>query len=90
MPSFSRRGFFKASGSAAVVSVIPLDQALAGLQTERQHQPPGWRENGRVRFRQDGIPKVTGGKVFAIDIRAVDMPDWPDEQAHAFLECSQC
>ncbi|WP_435988766.1 xanthine dehydrogenase family protein molybdopterin-binding subunit [Sulfitobacter sp. SH24] len=85
MPNFSRRGFFKASGSAAVVSVIPLHQALAGLQTERQHQPPGWRENGRVRFRQDGIPKVTGDKVFAIDIRAVDMPDWPDEQAHAFL-----
>ncbi|MFX0546573.1 xanthine dehydrogenase family protein molybdopterin-binding subunit [Roseovarius sp. S1116L3] len=85
MPNMSRRGFLKVGTSAAAVSVIPLHQALAGLQTERQLHPPGWRKDGRVRFRQDGIPKVTGNKVFAIDIRARDMPDWPDEQAHAFL-----
>lgn len=83
--NLSRRKFLKAGTSAAAISVIPLHEALAGLQTERQHQPPGWRENGRLRFRQDGIPKVTGDKVFAVDIRARDMPDWPDAQAHAFL-----
>ena len=85
MNHLSRRGFLKGGATAVAVSVTPLHQALAGLQTERQTQPPGWRENGNVRFRQDGIPKVTGDKVFAVDIRAKDMPDWPDEQAHAFL-----
>ena len=85
MMHLSRRGFLKAGTSAAAVSIVPLHEALAGLQTERQYQPPGWRENGKVRFRQDGIPKVTGDKVFAIDIRARDMPDWPDVQSHGFL-----
>lgn len=85
MSPLSRRGFLKFSAGAAGISVVPLSQALAGLQTETQRQPPGWRQDGKVRFRQDGIPKVTGEKVFAVDIRAVDMPDWPDEQAHAFL-----
>lgn len=85
MTQLSRRGFLKAGVGAAAVSVIPLHEVLAGLQTEQQQQPPGWREGGKIRFRQDGIPKVTGEKVFAIDIRARDMPGWPDQQAHAFL-----
>ncbi|KZY41316.1 aldehyde oxidase [Roseovarius sp. HI0049] len=85
MDQFSRRGFLKVGASAAAICVTPLNEALAGLQNERQFQPPGWRENGKVRFRQDGIPKVTGEKVFSVDIRARDMPDWPDEQSHAFF-----
>lgn len=70
---------------AAAINMLPLSQALAGLMDERQIQPLNWMENGRIRFRQDGIPKVTGNKVFAIDIRAVDMPGWPDTQSHAFI-----
>lgn len=38
-----------------------------------------------MRFRIDGRAKVMGQKVFARDIRAVDMPHWPQKQAHAFI-----
>ena len=30
-------------------------------------------------------PKVTGAKVYAADFRAVDMPGWPPDTAHAML-----
>ena len=33
----------------------------------------------------NGIPKVTGDKVFAVDIRASDMHDWLDDQWYAFF-----
>lgn len=39
----------------------------------------------RMRFRLDGISKVTGSKMFARDIRARDIPHWPDSQSHAFV-----
>ncbi|MCF3595068.1 molybdopterin-dependent oxidoreductase [Rhodobacteraceae bacterium LMO-12] len=86
MVKFSRRGFLRTAVSTAVaIHVIPLHKALADLQTAPQHQPPNWIRDGKIRFRQDGIPKVTGNKVFAIDIRARDMPGWPDTQSHALL-----
>jgi CO/xanthine dehydrogenase Mo-binding subunit len=40
---------------------------------------------GPARFRIDGTAKVTGKKVFAYDIRARNMPHWPQQQAHAFF-----
>lgn len=86
MSSLSRRAFLKTATSTAVaVQIVPLHEALAGLQSETQHQPSNWLRDGKVRFRQDGIPKVTGNKVFANDIRARDMPGWPDAQSHAVL-----
>ena len=86
MVRFSRRNFLQTAASTAVaILVIPLHKALAELQSVPQHQPPNWIRDGKIRFRQDGIPKVTGKKVFAIDIRARDMPGWPDTQSHALL-----
>jgi len=41
--------------------------------------------DGSVKFRIDGTAKVTGAKVFAYDIRARDLPHWPQEQSHALL-----
>jgi CO/xanthine dehydrogenase Mo-binding subunit len=83
----SRREFLKAAAAAGVVaSVVPLERALGALADDRVAQPPHWLdENGRIRFRSDGVPKVTGEKVFAIDFRARDMPGWPQEQAHGFF-----
>lgn len=86
MVTLSRRQFLgRTAAASAAIHVIPLDKALPGLQTTPQQQPPNWIKNGKVQFRQDGIPKVVGDKVFAIDIRAVDMPGWPDVQSHALL-----
>ncbi|ETX30359.1 xanthine dehydrogenase family protein molybdopterin-binding subunit [Roseivivax isoporae] len=82
----SRREFLQAAAAAGVAaSVVPLDQALGAMQGGTVTQPPGWIEGGRVRFRRDGIPKVAGEKVFAIDVRARDMPGWPDTQSHGLF-----
>ena len=84
----SRRSFLKASVVAGVsVYVAPMGgKAFAALFEEKILTPIQWdSSNGQVKFRIDGIAKVTGAKVFARDVRARDMPHWPDQQAHAFI-----
>ncbi|AMP14072.1 xanthine dehydrogenase family protein molybdopterin-binding subunit [Collimonas pratensis] len=84
----SRRSFLKASVVAGVsVYVAPMGgKAFAALFEEKILTPIQWDSgNGQVKFRIDGIAKVTGAKVFARDVRARDMPHWPNQQAHAFI-----
>ncbi|HWW04199.1 xanthine dehydrogenase family protein molybdopterin-binding subunit [Collimonas sp.] len=84
----SRRSFLKASVVAGVaVYVAPMGgKAFAALFEEKILTPIQWdSSNGQVKFRIDGIAKVTGAKVFARDVRARDMPHWPNQQAHAFI-----
>jgi len=84
----SRRRFVKSAVIAGVsVYLAPLhSRAYAALFEEKILQSPQWdAENKRIRFRIDGKAKVMGQKVFARDIRATDMPHWPQKQAHAFI-----
>lgn len=84
----SRRSFLKASVVAGVsVYVAPMGgKAFAALFEEKILTPIQWDSgSGQVKFRIDGIAKVTGSKVFARDVRARDMPHWPNQQAHAFI-----
>jgi CO/xanthine dehydrogenase Mo-binding subunit len=84
----SRRGFLKASAIAGLTVIIaPLgSRAFAALFEEKVLTPIQWDAvNGRAKFRIDGIAKVTGSKVFARDVRAADMPHWPNQQSHAFI-----
>ena len=84
----SRRNLIKA-GTAAGISVwlAPLySPAFAALFEDRHLTPVKWNSaDGSVKFRIDGIAKVTGEKVFAYDIRSRDLPHWPDAQSHALL-----
>lgn len=41
--------------------------------------------DGKPIQRIDAIAKVTGAKVFARDVRAKDMPGWPDNQSFALI-----
>ncbi len=84
----SRRGFLKASMLAGVaVYVAPFgSRAFAALFEEKLLTPVKWDSaTGAPSFRIDGIAKVTGSKIFARDIRAADMPHWPQQQAHALI-----
>ncbi|MBJ7308791.1 xanthine dehydrogenase family protein molybdopterin-binding subunit [Rugamonas sp. CCM 8940] len=84
----SRRNFLKAGLVAGVsVYIAPLGgKAFASLFEENILTPIDWNsKTGQVKFRIDGIAKVTGGKVFARDIRSRDMPHWPQQQSHAFI-----
>ena len=84
----SRRQVLRASliGGIAVY-VAPLgSRAYAALLDEQLLTATA--SNGRtdsLKFRIDATSKVTGGKVFARDIRARDMPHWPQQQAHALV-----
>ena len=78
-PGLSRRQLLRASliGGIAVY-IAPLGS--------RAYAASAW--NGpadRLRYRIDGKAKVTGAKIFARDIRARDMPHWPQQQAHALV-----
>ena len=84
----SRRGFLKvAAVSGVAVYIAPLgSRAFAALFEDKLLTPVQWdSKTGTAKFRIDGIAKVAGGKVFARDIRARDMPHWPQQQAHAFV-----
>ncbi|MET3130203.1 CO/xanthine dehydrogenase Mo-binding subunit [Oxalobacteraceae bacterium GrIS 1.11] len=82
----SRRNFLKAGIVAGVtVYVAPLGgKAYAALFEEKILTPVAW-DGRQATFRVDGIAKVTGAKVFARDIRARDMPHWPQQQSHALI-----
>lgn len=85
---FSRRSFLKSIIIAGVTVYIaaPFSKAFAALFQENILQPPIWDPlTKRVQSRLDALAKVTGEKVFAMDIRAKDMPHWPQEQAYAFI-----
>jgi CO/xanthine dehydrogenase Mo-binding subunit len=82
MSGLSRRRLLV--GSVAVY-VAPLgSRAYAALFDERLLTAPAV-DNGALKYRVDGRAKVTGGKVFARDIRARDLPHWPQQQAHALV-----
>jgi len=86
MNGLSRRRLLRASLAGGIaVYVAPLgSRAYAALFDERLLTAPAV-DNGSLKYRVDGRAKVTGGKVFARDIRARDLPHWPQQQAHALM-----
>src|SRR6266850_1903022 len=45
----------------------------------------GWNPAAGGGGRIDGVVKVTGGKLYASDFRAADLPGWPANTSHALL-----
>jgi CO/xanthine dehydrogenase Mo-binding subunit len=84
----SRRQVLRASVIGGIaVYLAPLGSgAFASLLEERLLTRPDWNSrDGALKYRIDGTSKVTGEKVFARDIRARDMPHWPQQQSHALV-----
>jgi CO/xanthine dehydrogenase Mo-binding subunit len=87
-PDLSRRAFMKTAVVAGITAYIaPFGStAYAALFDDERLTPVRWDATaGKAEFRVDGIAKVTGAKIFARDIRARDLPHWPDRQSHAFM-----
>jgi CO/xanthine dehydrogenase Mo-binding subunit len=82
-----RRALIKASLAAGVAVVLrPLGAAGEPFAARVAATGPAWTGNGTAAARRiDGVPKVTGAKVYAADFRARDMPGWPPHTAHALL-----
>jgi hypothetical protein len=84
----SRREFVKsATISGIALSFSPLAMAeqpdFAARETlpGRQRWNPAATGSGRI----DGVPKVTGSKLYAADFRVADLPGWPAKTSHALL-----
>ena len=87
--AIDRRTLLKASLVAGVAVVVRPVMAGAQPPAFDNHATASgseWRRTaGTAARRIDGRPKVTGAKLYAADFRAVDMPGWPPETAHALL-----
>ncbi|HEY4857596.1 MAG TPA: xanthine dehydrogenase family protein molybdopterin-binding subunit, partial [Xanthobacteraceae bacterium] len=84
----SRRQAMRGSliGGIAVYLAPLGSRAFASLFEEQLLTRPEWNgHDGVLKYRIDGTSKVTGEKVFARDIRARDMPHWPQQQSHALV-----
>lgn len=84
----SRRRFLKASSIAGLTAYIaPFgSSAYAALFDQQLLTPVPWDEHaGLASFRVDGPAKARGGKIFALDVRARDLPHWPPQQSHALI-----
>jgi CO/xanthine dehydrogenase Mo-binding subunit len=84
----SRRQVLRASVIGGIaVYVAPLgSQAFASLFEQQLLTRPDWdARDGVLNYRIDGTAKVIGARVFARDIRARDMPHWPQQQSHALV-----
>ena len=78
----SRREFIGSIGAAGLTVVFnrlalaaPPDSAAGGWSG-----PPG-----QARYRIEGVPKVTGQKIYARDFRSRDMPGWPAQERMAMI-----
>jgi CO/xanthine dehydrogenase Mo-binding subunit len=84
----SRRQVLRASliGGVAVYLAPLASKAFAALFDAGLLTIPDWNaRDDSLKYRIDATSKVTGEKVFARDIRARDMPHWPQQQAHALV-----
>ena len=85
-----RRAFLKSSAAAVGITLLPLRARAAALGFDHREAMPvsgaAWlRTPSTAGRRIEGVPKVTGAKLYAADFRAADMPGWPPDTAHALL-----
>jgi CO/xanthine dehydrogenase Mo-binding subunit len=84
----SRREFVKwitASGIALSLSRLGSTEEVPAAARETQLGRQYWNPAAIGVGRIDGIPKVTGAKLYASDFRAADLAGWPANTSHAML-----
>ncbi|MBR7962721.1 xanthine dehydrogenase family protein molybdopterin-binding subunit [Burkholderia vietnamiensis] len=90
----TRRTFLKLAGSGAVVAVsvthLPA-LVLAADDMPADANGPAWAPvPGRARWRIDGVPKVTGQKIYARDFKSRDFVGWPQQENWLYaLRCDR-
>ncbi len=82
----SRREFLQTVGAAGL-TVIYNRLAVAGpaADTVRETASAWSGPPGKARYRIEGVPKVTGEKIYARDFRARDMAGWPSQERYALV-----
>ena len=91
----TRRTFLKLAGSGALVAIsithLPALALGAAGQADDGAAGPGWAPvPGKARWRIDGIPKVTGQKIYARDFKSRDFVGWPQQENWLYaLRCDR-
>ena len=84
--TIGRRAFVKTSLAAGISIVVRPLTAIAQVPGPEPAPGYAWQRTATTAARRiDGWQKVTGAKIYAADFRAVDMPGWPRQTAHAML-----
>ncbi|CAD6520650.1 hypothetical protein LMG27952_01344 [Paraburkholderia hiiakae] len=90
--SVSSVSAFIAACSSQRPAIGPAANAAANAQPTPQapNAAPDWApEPGKARWRIDGVPKVTGAKIYARDHKARDFDGWPKEENWLYaLRCN--
>jgi CO/xanthine dehydrogenase Mo-binding subunit len=87
----TRRTFVKTMTiGATAVMILKWPPSAEGVAVAGDPvQPPaspGWSGGaGQARYRIDGIPKVTGQKIYARDFYPKDIPGWPAAACYAYV-----
>src|SRR6266550_2436641 len=84
----SRREFLNwVSAGGIALSLSRLGSAEAASLPPRASLPgrANWNPAANGRGRIDAVPTVTGAKLYASDLRAADLPGWPQNTSHAML-----
>src|SRR5215203_3152212 len=84
----SRREFMtwvSAAGISLSLSRLCAAEDLGFIAHETLPGRQKWNPAAGGLGRIDGVPKVTGAKLYASDFRAADLPGWPDKTSHALL-----
>ncbi|MCP3707315.1 molybdopterin-dependent oxidoreductase [Paraburkholderia sp. CNPSo 3274] len=84
------------SSITALAAASSTANATANAATNAHTTPqapngaPDWApEPGKARWRIEGVPKVTGGKLYARDYKARDFDGWPKEENWLYaLRCN--
>src|SRR5262245_13482040 len=74
-----------ASGIAPSLSRLALAEEPGFAARETLPGRQAWNPAATGAGRIDGVPKVTGAKLYASDFRAADLPGWPANTSHAML-----
>lgn len=89
LPRVTRRSFVKTltiGATAVAIMKWPPPSQAAALDPVQPPASPGWGAvAGQARYRIDGIPKVTGQKIFARDFHPKDIPGWPATARYAYV-----
>ena len=84
----SRREFVTsvtASGIALTMSRLAIAEEPSFAERETLPGRQTWNPAANGHGRIDGVPKVTGAKLYASDFRAADLPGWPEKTSYAML-----
>lgn len=82
----TRRTFLKLAGSGAVVAIsithLPALALGAAEPADDGTSGPSWAPvPGKARWRIDGMPKITGQKIYARDFKSRDFVGWPQQES---------